>query len=595
MTSPAIQTMEGPIAVLREKEIKLISEIASKMVDLGDKTSEDRRFLQDVAQDLRDMFFIVSVIGEFNAGKSSFVNALIGESLLPTGIKPTTEYIELIRYATEANRKPVVRSDGLREWAHPNIGADGVAIVDTPGTGSIFQKHETTAKNFLHRSDLVIFLISAKRAFGEAERLYLELAKNYGKKIILVINQIDLLTPAEQAEVRKFVEERVKEYLDIEPLLFTVSAKQSLEHTKGESTTGDDNSGIAPIRAHLRGVYQQAPPAKQKLLSQLDTAEKIVKSTYETVKGKSDTVNVDTGKIKDIQMELGQQSLGLDKQVAEAQAEIDRTLEGIRVRGKSFINEYLSIRKLRTSSNKDDLQTQFQNVVIGRSLDDINKATSDYINAVVDQSRLYWRSVIDRLNRLQDILENEIDGLDAGIYAEQRENLQDAIRIAEAELKSYSTGKVVNEMESAFNANMTGFQRSVLASMGSIITVIVAIITQGPLLGAGAAPFALPAFIIGAAGAVLFGVPAYRYYRRVQQETREKFNNNINQLEKNYHDALNELTSKERNRLTQYGKQILTPIFSRLDVLAKRYSDQEKLLKDYLDELSDLRGRIDAI
>lgn len=593
MTTPVVNTLDGPITALREREIKLINDIAESMVQYEAKAEDSRQRLLDVAQDLRDMFFIVSVIGEFNAGKSTFINALIGEKLLPMGIKPTTEYIELIRYSPKPDRKPVLRKDGLREWSHPNISTDGVAIVDTPGTGSIFQKHEKTAKDFLHRSDLVIFVISAKRAFGESERLYLELAKDYGKKIILVLNQMDLLTPAEQSEVKKFVEERVTEFLNIDPLLFTTSGKQYFENTEVDSLT--DQSGILAVRAHLRGVYQEAPPAKQKLLTQLATAEKITQQVYQTVQSKLDAVTVDTERIKDIESELDQQSLGLGKQMAEAKAEIDKTLENIRTRGIAFINEHMSIRQLRTSRSKDDLQTQFQDVVIGRSLKDINKASNDYINAVVDQSRMYWRGVIDRLNQLQDILEKEVDGLDAGIYSEQREGLQDAIRIAEAELKSYSTGKVINEMENAFNANMSGFQRSVLASMSGIITALVAIATPGPLLGAAAAPLALPAFIVGAAGAVLFGYPAYQYYRRVNRETREKFNNNIDQLEKNYHEALDELTSKERSRLNQYGKQVLTPIFSRLDVLAKRYGDQDKQLKDYLDELVDLQGRIEAL
>jgi small GTP-binding protein len=593
MTTPVIHTIDGPIATLREREIKLINQIAEALAQHEDITKDSRHRLQDVAQDLRDMFFIVSVIGEFNAGKSTFINALIGEKLLPMGIKPTTEYIELIRYADTPERKPIVRDDGLREWAHPNIGTDGVAIVDTPGTGSIFQKHERTAKDFLHRSDLVIFVISAKRAFGESERLYLELAKDYGKKIILVLNQIDLLTPAEQAEVKAFVEERVQEFLNIEPLLFLTSGKQYFDDAELNSVT--DKSGIFAIRAHLRGVYQEAPPAKQKLLTQLATAERITEQAYTAIQDKLNTVNIDIERLKDIESELEQQSLGLDKQMTEAKAEIDQTLERIRTRGVQFINDNLSIRKLRISSHKDDLQSQFQSDVIGQSLKDINKASNDYINAVVDQSRGYWRGIIDRLNKLQDMLERDIDALDAGIYSEQRENLQDAIRIAEAELKSYSTGKVIREMEETFNANMGGFQRSVLATMSSIIAAIVAVVTPGPLIGAGAAVFALPAFVAGAAGVVLFGFPAYKYYRRVNQETLQKFNKNIDELEKNYHTALEDLTKKERSRLNQYGKQVLTPIFSRLDVLIKRYGDQDKQLKDYLDDIADLRGRIEAL
>src|SRR5258706_3512830 len=223
MTAP-INTgivLEGPIAELREREVRLLYDLAEYAGKNGGvEGASDRQRLLDTASDLREMFLMVVVIGEFNAGKSTFVNALLGDDVLPMGITPTTDAIELVRYAPRKSRKADLRDGAIREWEHPNTGAPGVVIVDTPGTGSVFQKHEQIAKSFLHRSDLVIFVVSAKRAFAETERIYLELAKNYGKKILLVVNQIDLLQPKEQTEVRRFIERQVEELLDIRPLLF---------------------------------------------------------------------------------------------------------------------------------------------------------------------------------------------------------------------------------------------------------------------------------------------------------------------------------------------------------------------------------------
>ena len=172
-------TIEGPLTALREAEVNLLTEIAGALAEMGDEATDDRARLLDVAKDLNELFFLVVIIGEFNSGKSTFVNALLDDELLPMGITPTTELIELIRYNQTPNRKPAMHGASLREWAHPNTGAPGVAIVDTPGTGSIFQRHEKTAKEFLHRSDLVIFLLTAKRAFAETERLYLEMARSF--------------------------------------------------------------------------------------------------------------------------------------------------------------------------------------------------------------------------------------------------------------------------------------------------------------------------------------------------------------------------------------------------------------------------------
>ena len=589
-TASSANPLEGPMAALREKAIEVIDDVALALTGDGEGTQDDVRKLRDMATDLRNMFFMVAVIGEFNAGKSSFVNSLIGEKLLPMGITPTTEYIELIRYSDEPDHNPLVK-DALREWAHPNTGAPGVAIVDTPGTGSIFQKHETTAKEFLHRSDLVVFLISAKHAFADTERLYLELAKNYNKKIILVVNQVDLLKSGEQMEVRRFIENQVRETLEIEPLLFMVSAKEALDALSA-GDKADDPGNIGAVKAHLRGVYAEAPVAKQKLLAQLDTASGILKSHLNSIKDKSDLVSGDITKVKDVQSELEQQSLGLEQRMKEAAAEIDTVLESIRTRGINFIDNNLTIRKIGRGVDKNKLQSEFQEVVIGRSLRDINEAANGYINAVVDQSRLYWRGVIDRLNRLQDLMEKEAGGLDSSMYAEQRQGLQEAIRIAESELKSYSSGEVVNEMKQAFDTNMGSFQISALATISGIIAVIAAFLAPGPLTAAAAV---FPVAVIGGAIAVVASVPMIMYVRRITRDTKDKFNARIDTLIKNYHQALDDLTGKERNRLTQYGNQILTPVFSRLEVLSLRYSDQKNKLERYQRDLDDVRGRINDI
>jgi small GTP-binding protein len=589
--STVVTTLDGPLAAYREAEIRLLTDIATALAELGDAAQEDRQRLMDVAQDLREMFFLVVVIGEFNAGKSSFVNALLGDELLPVGVTPTTETIELIRYSETANRKPTVREDDIREWAHPNTGLPGVALVDTPGTGSVFQKHEKTAKMFLHRSDLVIFVISAKRALAETERLYLELAKDYGKKIILVVNQIDLLLPQERTEVRRFVERQVEELLDLRPLIFMVSAIEALNAQRSGSAEG---GGIDALRAHLRGVLNEAPPTQQKLLAQLDLAERIVQKYVEQTRGRADLVSVDTAKVRDVQNELEQQSLGLNVQLQNARAEIDTVFEGLRRRGLSFINEHLSIRRLGRGTNREALQAEFQDVVIGRALRDINDASSDYVNALIDNSRLYWRGVIERLNQLRDLMEQELSGLDASVYAEQREALQDAIRIAEAELKSYSSGRVIGEMEDMFRTNMNGFTTSAAAAIIGIVVTLLAIAAPGGVIGASVIyASATVAFVVGAPLAALGSIAALRYYRKVTADTKRDFNQRVDQLQRTYHEALDDLTQRERNRLTQYGKQTLTPIFSRLEVLAARYAAQQSTLRQFEEQIETLRGRIE--
>lgn len=591
---------EGPLAALREAEVTLLTDISGTLVELDETAQGDHKRLLEIARDLQQLFFLVVVIGEFNAGKSTFINALLRDDLLPVGITPTTELIELIRYSDTINRKPVMRGESLREWAHPNTGAPGVAIVDTPGTGSIFQRHETTAKDFLHRSDLVIFLLSAKRALAETERIYLEMAKNYGKKIILVVNQIDLLKPQERTQVRRFIEEQVKEHLGIKPLLFMVSAKEALAAIKnpGGTPSGSEAGGVDAVRAHLRGVFAEAPPARQKLTAQLDSAATVVQKYHAIVQQKAELVQSDTVKVREVEQELQQQSLGLDAQLTKARTEIDTIFAGLRERGLHFIESNLSIRKIGRSVNREKLQAEFQDVVIGRTTRDINEATGEYINTVIDQSRIYWRSVIERLNKLVRLLEQEVNGLDANIYAEQREGLEEAIRIAEAELKSYSSGRLVDEIRQDFETNMNGFTWGTMASVGGLITALLAISAHGSILGIGgvaSAPLVSVAFMIAAPIAAVGSIAAIHHYRRITSDLKRDFNARVDRLRDTYHAALDDLSRKERKRLTQYGSQVLTPIFSRLEVLAKRYAEQRARFDSYQSRIQTLRKSIDEI
>ncbi|MBI5959594.1 MAG: dynamin family protein, partial [Chloroflexi bacterium] len=277
MTSIVLQ---GPIADAREREVRLLHEVAELIGQIGEQNAADKKRLQLSAADLQDMFFLVVVVGEFNAGKSTFVNALIGDDLLQMGVTPTTDTIELIRWSSKRRQDAAWREAGVvREWLHPNTGGPGVVIVDTPGTGSVFRKHEEIAKGFLSRSDLVIFLLYAKRALAETERLYLELARDYGKKIIVVINQVDLLDKREQKEVRAFVQKQLDELLALRPEIFMVSAKQALKERGGGglfASLSGDPGGMNSLRDYLRSTFERIPPAKQKLYAQMDLVDSVL-------------------------------------------------------------------------------------------------------------------------------------------------------------------------------------------------------------------------------------------------------------------------------------------------------------------------------
>ena len=126
--------------------------------------------------------------------------------MLEEGVTPTTAEIQLVRYgeAIGSSRD----ATGLRVVTAPVELLRDLHIVDTPGTNAIVREHERLTLDFMPRADLVLFVTSADRPFTETERVFLDVIRDWGKKIVLVVNKIDILErESERDEVVGFVRE----------------------------------------------------------------------------------------------------------------------------------------------------------------------------------------------------------------------------------------------------------------------------------------------------------------------------------------------------------------------------------------------------
>jgi small GTP-binding protein len=201
---------------LRAREQELLDRLAGALERFGgDVDGDDLRRFREAREQLTGLFLLI-VAGEFNSGKSSFINALLGERVLPEGVTPTTDRITRLRYGSEA-------SEHLLEAFLLDR-----TIVDTPGTNAIIRRHEELTRDFIPRADLVLFVTSADRPFTESERGFLEQIRQWGKKIVFVVNKIDILaTPEERSQVIEFVRQHAIALLGETPRLFAVSAREA--------------------------------------------------------------------------------------------------------------------------------------------------------------------------------------------------------------------------------------------------------------------------------------------------------------------------------------------------------------------------------
>ena len=174
------------------------------------------------------------MVGEFNAGKSAFINALLGSRVLAEGVTPTTSQINVLQYGELVERH--VREPNLHVITAPAPLLREIHIVDTPGTNAIIREHEaiTVAVRAAVGSGAVRD-VRRSPLHRDRTRVFLEQVRDWGKKVVVVINKVDILESARRGrggpDVRR---DNARALLGFSPEIFPVSAQLALRAKQGE-------------------------------------------------------------------------------------------------------------------------------------------------------------------------------------------------------------------------------------------------------------------------------------------------------------------------------------------------------------------------
>jgi len=195
--------------------------------------------------------FHLVVLGEFNHGKSTFVNALLGSDILPTGITPTTASINHVVWAQHPTARVVLTTGDsksldplqLKEWvtvagghasevAYVELGypsdllANSVVLVDTPGVNDLNEQRAEVTYGYVPRADAVVFLLDAGQALKDSEREFLRsrVLESARDRLIFVLGKMDMLSPDERVAVLDYVRTGLGKLMP-EPVVYALSAK----------------------------------------------------------------------------------------------------------------------------------------------------------------------------------------------------------------------------------------------------------------------------------------------------------------------------------------------------------------------------------
>lgn len=224
-------------------------------------------------KEVYDRPLLVTVMGEFNSGKSTFVNALIGEEVAPMGITPTTATINLLKYGRQRGARVLWRDDREQplQWAEVQDFLGGLDkdrarqirlvellypaeellrfnVVDTPGLNSMIEEHEQTAREYMSRADAVIWLFSALQAGKQTEEQALSLLGQHRLKTVGVLNKIDRLSTREREQVEKYLEQAFDQLVEG---VIPVSARMALEAKVSDQPEALAASRFPELRSFL--------------------------------------------------------------------------------------------------------------------------------------------------------------------------------------------------------------------------------------------------------------------------------------------------------------------------------------------------------
>ncbi len=220
--------------------------------------------LGQIRQKLVDNRFYLVVLGQFKRGKSTFINSLIGDKLLPTSIVPLTSIVTVLRYGERQTIAVLFRNGTRREIGREALAdyvtekgnpkntkqverveisypseylKQGVHIIDTPGVGSIFANNTEMTYDFLPHVDAALFLLAGDPPISEVELAFLRDIRKFVEKIFFIQNKVDYLDEVEREESMAFSKQVIEEVLGRDSVvIYPLSAKKALLG----KTQGDD-------------------------------------------------------------------------------------------------------------------------------------------------------------------------------------------------------------------------------------------------------------------------------------------------------------------------------------------------------------------
>ena len=378
-------------------ERKLVLQVRDALTQ-SDGARADIDRLASLVHEMDELFLLV-VVGEYNSGKSTFINALLGDEVFAMGDLPTTRAISILRYGKAGPPESI--GDHLLLYHYPLEVLRDLDIVDTPGTNSIERMEEAITREFVPRADLLLFVTSLLQPLTASELDFLTHIREWGKKVVFVVNGIDRRNDDGQLD-------RVREYLAREvttrlggttPTLYFISALQALRgKLNGDSVAADANNEYAALERYVLETLRETERVRLKLLTPLGVLTYVLKGNVSTLEGRLTVVQADAGVLRSIRDQLEAYSKEMRTDSERYLIEMRNVLYELERRGRSWFERTIRIGNAFFLRNKDAVENRFRAEVVQDSPQQVESVVHRMVDWTVDRNLRLWRAVFSELD-----------------------------------------------------------------------------------------------------------------------------------------------------------------------------------------------------
>jgi len=373
---------------------------------------------EELREKIETNTFNLVVVGQFKRGKTSLINALLGEDILPVAVVPLTSIVTIMKYGDALRivvhfndgRVAEIKTESLPEYVtergNPKNEKDvsevvinypspylrgGVQIIDTPGVGSVYEHNTDVAYRYLPKSDAALFLLSVDQPLSKAELEFLKDVREYSKRIFFLLNKADYFCEADLRESMEFSKNVLKEAMVTDIRIFPVSAKLALE---GKLSGAEDivEKSLLPQFSEVLNTFLMEEKGKILILSVTNNLLRLLSQARFELELEIKSLTTPLEELKEKIQTFEERK----KEVLTEKSDFDLLLDGeIKKIMKNVLDEDLNAYgqelRLKAEANLDEYYRENT----GLSLKELHKHLEEHIISEVRQAVNAWRGTED--------------------------------------------------------------------------------------------------------------------------------------------------------------------------------------------------------